>query len=253
MSRDDVAPPAPESGDAFGALLLRCWRANGAPGSAAEIVEREDGFIGWSDPSRYFAPYADWDLPERLLADWSRGRVLDIGCGAGRHLLELARRGLETTGIDASATVTGIARARGANVECADVFDFVNGAGAGTFDTFLLGGGNLGILGSRERGRSLLRDLRRISRPGARLLGVTSDPLATTNPVHLDYARLNVASGRMAGQDRIRVRYHKMASPWFDYLSLAPAELEEFTAGTGWKLSRVDEGDGGYAAELTLA
>ena len=32
----------------------------------------------------------------------SKGRLLDIGCGSGRHLLELAKRGYQMTGIDAS-------------------------------------------------------------------------------------------------------------------------------------------------------
>ncbi|MFF3765195.1 methyltransferase domain-containing protein [Streptomyces sp. NPDC001922] len=248
--RCDVAPPT--SDDAFGAILLRCWRAHGARGTAAEIVEREDGFIGWSDPSRYFASYDDWDLPERLLADWAKGRVLDIGCGAGRHVLELARRGSDVTGIDVSPTVADIARRRGARARCADVFDYLDDCPDQPFDTFLMGGANLGILGSRERGRELLRRLRRVANPGARLLGVSSDPLDTANPVHHEYARLNVASGRMPGQDRIRLRYQRTASPWFDYLSLAPDEIEGLIAGTGWQLTRVQEGDGGYSAELTL-
>ena len=44
------------------------------------------------------------DLLEACLADFGVGRkpvsILDIGCGSGRHLLELARRGHRTTGFD---------------------------------------------------------------------------------------------------------------------------------------------------------
>jgi SAM-dependent methyltransferase len=37
-------------------------------------------------------------------------RVLDVGCGPGRHSLELARRGIETVGIDISERFVTIAR-----------------------------------------------------------------------------------------------------------------------------------------------
>ncbi|MGW1373003.1 class I SAM-dependent methyltransferase [Streptomyces sp. NPDC002446] len=249
---DEPQLPAPAPHDAFGGILLRCWKAGGAPGSAAEIVEREDGFIGWSDPSRYFAPYDQWDLPERLIADWARGRVLDVGCGAGRHVVELAGRGLAATGIDTSQTAVDIARLRGADAHRADIFDYVNAPDAPRYDSFLFGGANLGLFSTRERGRHLLERLKRIANPGARILGVTSDPLATSNPVHLAYAQDNVRAGRMPGQDRIRVRFQAAASPWFDYLSFSPREAEELVEGTGWKTSRVQEGDGGYAMEITL-
>lgn len=51
---------------------------------------------------------ADWLVPEpdvieladRLLATSDQHRVLDLGCGVGRHALHLARRGLETVAVD---------------------------------------------------------------------------------------------------------------------------------------------------------
>jgi len=46
-------------------------------------------------------------------------RLLDIGCGAGRHLIELGKRGFRMTGIDASAPMVAYAEdgAREAGVE----------------------------------------------------------------------------------------------------------------------------------------
>ncbi len=39
-------------------------------------------------------------------------RVLDVGCGTGRHSIELARRGLEVHGVDISQRFVDIARSR---------------------------------------------------------------------------------------------------------------------------------------------
>jgi hypothetical protein len=43
----------------------------------------------------------------------------------------------------------------------------------------------------------------------------------------------------MAGELRIRVRYKKLATPWFDYMMVSPSELAAIVDGTGWFLERV--------------
>jgi SAM-dependent methyltransferase len=51
----------------------------------------------------------------RTLGLDSRARVLDVGCGAGRHALGLASAGLEVTAIDVSARFLEIARTEAKN------------------------------------------------------------------------------------------------------------------------------------------
>lgn len=50
-------------------------------------------------------------LVEALRLDSSMS-ILDVGCGPGRHVLELARRGFRVTGIDVSTTFIEIGRKR---------------------------------------------------------------------------------------------------------------------------------------------
>ncbi len=55
-------------------------------------------------------------------------RVLDVGCGPGRHACELARRGIATHGIDISTTFIDLARASapdGATFEVLDARDLL--------------------------------------------------------------------------------------------------------------------------------
>jgi hypothetical protein len=42
----------------------------------------------------------------------------------------------------------------------------------------------------------------------------------------------------MSGQVRIRIRYLRYASPWFDYLLVSKPEMIGILRGTGWKVKR---------------
>jgi hypothetical protein len=49
-----------------------------------EIVERDGGFISISSgASAYFASYKDWLVWQKKAIAYAKGRVLDVGCGAG--------------------------------------------------------------------------------------------------------------------------------------------------------------------------
>ena len=57
---------------------------------------------------------AECDLVERIFKDYADQpirRVLDLGCGTGRHAAELARRGYEVVGVDRSAEMLRLTQA----------------------------------------------------------------------------------------------------------------------------------------------
>jgi hypothetical protein len=61
------------------------------------VASGNDGFILCTGgPADYFAPVEEWPAVERDAMDHVIGRVLDVGCGAGRGALELQcqRRGV---------------------------------------------------------------------------------------------------------------------------------------------------------------
>ena len=241
---------APSEGDAFGQLLLQCWRDGGRTGVAHEIVERDDGFIGLSDAATYFAGPDEWQAPERAGLEHIVGRVLDVGCGAGRHAVTLAEAGHDVVGIDPSAGAIEIARERGVHAVQTTLSDLP--AELGTFDTFVLFGANLALLGPAESCAETLTQLARAARPGARIVGSCLDPYATTSPDHLDYHDLNRERGRLPGHLRIRIRHRRLATPWFDYVFRSPDELIEAIADSPWHLLAIIPGGPAYVAVLEL-
>jgi hypothetical protein len=125
--------------DAFGRLLMDLVSGQ----QVDEIVERDDGFVFASDGRYYLAPFRRWWPQERRAMRFVRGRVLDLGCGAGRVSLHLQNRGLDVVGVDVSPMAVATARRRG--VADARVGTVATALTKGQlFDTILLLGNNLG-------------------------------------------------------------------------------------------------------------
>jgi SAM-dependent methyltransferase len=234
------------SQDAFGALLDAFHK--GEPTS--EILERDDGFIDGVTAEAYLAPRAKWPKHEQQAARLARGRVLDIGCGAGRVAMDLQSRGLDVTAIDVSPLAVRICKERG--VRKARVMRITDiPPRLGCFDTIVMFGNNFGLFGTPGRARWLLRRFRRCTSADARIIAAVCDPHCTKDPAHLAYHERNRKRGRLPGQLRVRVRYRDLATPWYDYLFVSKAELEDILLGTGWVLARtIQSGGPQYAVML---
>jgi SAM-dependent methyltransferase len=94
----------------------------------------------------------------------SRARILDVGCGSGRNMVELARHGA-VTGVELSKTSVTLARARGAG-------EIIEGSvldmpfPADSFDLAV----SLDVIEHLEDDLGALRELRRTVAPGGALL-----------------------------------------------------------------------------------
>jgi SAM-dependent methyltransferase len=172
-----------------------------------------------------------------------KGRVLDIGCGAGRHSLHLQEKGQDVVGIDQSPLAIQVCRARGINDARLLATTQIDSS-LGAFDTFLMLGGNFGLVGSIDGARRLLSRLDRVASDHARILANASDPYyPPADPYWLEHHEVNRQKGRMAGQNRMRVRYLGFTTPWFDWLLVSRDEMESILRGTGWTVKRYIGGD----------
>lgn len=237
--------------DAYGHMLLDALEG----AEASEIVERDDGFIE-SDrfgASLYLAPYSKWPSRQRRAMRYVRGRVLDVGCGAGRVALRLQERGYEVVAIDLSPRAIEACKRQGVREARTLSIDDVDER-LGPFETIVMLGNNFGLFRSRASARRLLRRFHRLTGDAGRILAESLDPYATDDETHLSYQRRNRSRGRMPGQLRIRIRYRDYATSWFDYLIVSPKEMEDLLVGTGWRIHRLisesGEDDDHYVAVI---
>ena len=235
-----------EQEDAFGRALLDQLEGR----DSRVIVERDDGYVDTESIAWYFGDVRRWHSSERRALRHVRGRVLDAGAGAGRVALELQKRGHEVLAIDISPLAIEVCRMRG--VRDARVLPLTEiDSSLGSFDTVAMFGNNFGLVANPRRARWLLRRLRTITAPDARLIAVSYDPYRTKDPDNLAYHDRNRRRGRLGGQIRLRVRYKHYATPWVDYLMVSLDEMEEMLVGTGWHLQHVFRDDVFYTGVIT--
>jgi SAM-dependent methyltransferase len=153
---------------------------------------------------------------DEQLLDQAVGPVLDIGCGPGRHVLALARRGVDCMGIDVTPSAVRLARSRGATVIEASIFDPV--PRAGIWATGLLLDGNIGIGGDPV---ALLIRVASVLGPRARILVELGSP------------------GTSGGPELARVEHDTFTGPWFGWTIVEAGGIEVITAKAGLKLERL--------------
>lgn len=224
-----------KSQDAHGRLIYDYYK--GRP-LGVEIVERDDGFVNSGAGGAYLSEYKEWPAREKSAIRLAKRRVLDIGCGGGRHSLFLQENGLDVTGVDISPLAIQVCKARGLKDARVMSIDRV-GPSLGRFDTILMLGNNFGLFGNKSKARVLLRRFLNMTNPKGRIIAESLDIYKPpVDPAHKRYHMMNTGRGRMPGQVKIRIRYRSLATPWFDYLLVSKKEMKQILMGTGWRVRR---------------
>ncbi|MEW1776855.1 class I SAM-dependent methyltransferase [Streptomyces sp. NPDC086777] len=154
-----TSPPVPWTGaDPYAAAL----RAGHGP----LFLRRTDGWLLPLDVERWCARADPVDL---AVLDRCEGAVLDVGCGPGRLVAELAARGRTVLGIDVSTAAVDHTVRLGGQALRRSVFEPL--PGEGRWGTVLLMDGNVGIGGDP---RVLLRRVAQLLAPGGLLIAETA-------------------------------------------------------------------------------
>lgn len=173
---------------------------------------------------RYVAsPGADED---RVL-DRAIAPVIDVGCGPGRHILALSRRGVHAVGVDISPGAVQLARRRGARVIEGSIFDRL--PGAGSWGSALLLDGNIGIGG---------RPAELLSRTGA-LLRRGGVALVEVEP-----------PGASSQTLRVRLESETDRSDYFPWARVSVDDVGELARSCGFALGECWSAGGRWFARL---
>ena len=218
---------------------------------AACRVRRDDGHVSDLAVAPFFRGPADFSHIERRALALCRGRILDVGAGAGCHSLVLQTRGAEVLAIDVCPAAIAILAARGVRqVRQTDVFELRDG----TFDTLLLLMHGIGLVQTLAGLDRFLQQAQQLVAPGGQILADSLDVRATTEPVHLAYQAANRAAGRFIGEIRMRFEYKGLIGPLYGWLHVEAGTLAAHAQRAGWRCEVEAQGaDGDYLARLTRA
>ncbi|WP_299701071.1 class I SAM-dependent methyltransferase [uncultured Pontibacter sp.] len=190
------------------------------------------------------------EMPElELLAlQECRGRVLDVGAGAGCHSLALQEQGLDVTALDISAGAVEAMKLQGIrHVLQQNVFEL----NAGDYDTLLLLMNGIGIAGDLAGLERFLEHAKKLLRPGGQILLESSDILYMFEEE--DGSVLLDLNAGYYGEVFYNMRYKAQETGEFKWLFIDPAILEDYATAHGYTFEQLYEGEyGNYLARLVV-
>jgi SAM-dependent methyltransferase len=164
---------------------------------------------------------------ERIALDACRGKVLDLGAGAGTHALALAARGLQVTAVDISAEAVAVMQARGVqDARCTTLPDLAN-RGAAHYDTIITLMHGAGLAGDLDGLTTLLEQASQILAPQGTLILDSRDP------------------GCGAAIAELQISYQGQLGKPFNWLYIDTETLSDVARAAGFHCERLYQDDEG--------
>ncbi|TDN37215.1 methyltransferase [Hymenobacter sp. UV11] len=239
--------PAP---DLIGQALLDYQHGHHAAALTVQCSAAEDEPL----PAAYFfrTLLAMPEL-ERQALDECRGRVLDLGAGAGCHSLELQSRNFtDVRAVDHSAGAVQVMQARGVRQVAQHDIMAPRSADERPYDTILLLMNGLGLAGTLEGLDKFLVHARSLLAPGGQILGTSSD----ISYLYEDEEGALVfnLNGPYYGEVSYTFQYKGQAGEPFPWLFIDASLLEDAARQAGYEVDFLgDDENGQYLVRLTLA
>ncbi len=206
---------------------------------------RADGVSFSIETEEYFTLEGSLAPLDGLSLERCRGRVLDVGAGAGRHALALQERGHEVVAIDLSPICVALCKERGVlNARTLDVMTLDSEKPLGRFDTILFGMQTIGVAGGIAPLGKLLTRLRNCLTPAGELI-VDSSALR-------EAWEGNVGDTMPSrGEIVLSMRYRGWRGECFPWVYLAESDLADVALAAGFEMETLGSVETGeYLAVL---
>jgi cyclopropane fatty-acyl-phospholipid synthase-like methyltransferase len=185
-----------------------------------------------------FRNYNEMPKIEKKALQLSKGKVLDVGCGAGSHALHLQQKGLEVSGIDISANAIKACELRGLkNSRVQNLLDLENEK----FDTILLLMNGTGIFGTLADTSKYLQKLKSLLNPNGQILVDSSDIIYMFDDG--DEESKWIPSERYYGELTFTISYKNETEQDFPWLYLDYNTLQNAANANGLQCELIMEGD----------
>ena len=231
--------------DLFGKAILD-YQTHNAPEdliTETNISEADEMSVAY-----LFRNYKGMPPLEKRALQLAKGRILDVGCGAGSHSLYLQEKGFEVTAIDISENAIKACALRG--VTHAKVKDILEVADE-QFDTILLLMNGTGIFGTLAATSKYLQHLKSLLAPGGQILVDSSDIIYMFDEDE-DGGKW-IPSDGYYGELTFTVTYKGETEASFPWLYLDYNTLQNTALANGLQCELVAEGSHyDYLAKLTL-
>lgn len=195
-----------------------------------------------------FRSYKEMPKLEKKALELCKGKILDVGCGAGSHALYLQEKGFEVTAIDISENAIKACQLRGLkNARVQNILDLENES----FDTILLLMNGTGIFGTLLETSKYLQKLKSLLNPNGQILIDSSDIIYMFDE-DADGSYLVPANGYY-GELTFTISYKNENEESFPWLYLDYNTLQNAAQANGLECKLILEGAHfDYLARLTL-
>ena len=189
---------------------------------------------------------------ERQALDECRGRVLDLGAGAGCHALELQNRGFtDVRAIDHSAGAVQVMQARGVRDVAQHDIMAPRGKDERPYDTILMLMNGLGLAGTLEGLDKFLTHARTLLAPDGQILATSSDISYLYEDE--DGALVFNLNGPYYGEVTYTFQYKDQVGEPFPWVFLDASLLEDAARQAGYEVEFLGEDEAGqYLVRLTV-
>ncbi|MEK7719881.1 MAG: class I SAM-dependent methyltransferase [Bacteroidota bacterium] len=200
-------------------------------------------------PGYFFRTFEQMPLQEQEALKRCKGKILDIGAGAGAHSVWLKEKGLEVVSIDISPLSCEVMRERGlTNVLCGNIYSLTDQK----FDTILLLMNGAGVAQTLPGLSVLLNHLKQLLNPGGKILADSSDLLYLFTDENGE-SWIDIASDTYYGEMEYQLSYKTVRGKKFPWLFVDSDTLSEYAERSGFTV--VDKVKGlhfDYLIELAL-
>ena len=233
--------------DLFGKAILD-YQTNNSPEdilTETSISEADEMSVAY-----LFRNYNEMPKLEQKALQLAKGKVLDVGCGAGSHALELQNeRKLNVTAIDISENAIEACKLRG--LKNAFVENILDLDTEDKFDTILSLMNGTGIFGTLKETSKYLQKLKSLLNDGGQILIDSSDLIYMFDQD--EDGAYSIPADGYYGELTFTVQYKGETEETFPWLYLDYNTLQNAAIANGLQCELISEGEHfDYLAKLSL-